>query len=174
MRKEIIIQIIANNIVERQLHSPEESATKNVFHRIKHNWINIVQPVQEPCQFTVNKSKLKNELQTAGLSSYMIPANNTTKKEHRRKSENTKTELSMVSLSEFERSASLPNKSLEVHLNNAEAEESLKHRGKNDINLSLLENAIIAHAFRYHNLDINKADVDIIILKKVFNNSFYR
>ena len=44
---------------------------------------------------------------------------------------------------------------------------------KEDINMNLLENAIIAHAFNFQNLDINKMFIEVISYKKIKGNSLW-
>jgi len=121
----IIQQLIVNRIVMKQLQSKQEVKTRDLFNKIKNQWMDLV-TVTSSSQFMVNSVNLEKALSSLSPSY--------------QKQNHNETQLLLI---------------------------------KNDCNMDLLKNAIIAHAFSFQNLDIDTIRIDIISNKKLKGNWLY-
>jgi len=58
----IIQQLVINKVVNKQLASKNERKTRDLFHKIKNQWMDLVTLASSPFQFMINSEKLEMEL----------------------------------------------------------------------------------------------------------------
>lgn len=183
LRKKIIYQVIANQIIMKQLTLQNEKLTKQVFNNIKGDWANLIEVCHNTLGFKINREKMKQKLKSIGVNPPQTKPQETLpcqsdhlinlKKSLRASSKLNNEQNSKNGSDSFEISGrqldGIPlnkkNKSKEASLINNNWKEKLNSRML-CINYDLLEQAIIAHAFSHHNINISRDQVRVIAKKK--------
>jgi len=144
--REIIQQIVINKIVQKQLESKQETATRDVLNQIKNKWMDLVIPTSSSC-FHINKENFERQLSKVNLKNL--------------KPSKVDRSLSCISVAGDTDTSSCYDSGAELLLEN------------NQVNRDLLENALIAHAFDFQNLDITTMQIDVISYKKIKGKSLW-
>ena len=150
-RKDLINQIILNEVVLKRITSKQEEATFLAFEGLKEKWTSLIQKGKSHSwQLSINESRLAVELCAIGYGSDSTMLN----------------EVLQVSMN----NQSAPNNL------NAELIDSSKQGGlgnnASQVNLQLLKSALIAHAFQNHHLGINTIHMSLLIKEKT-NGKFF-
>ena len=135
-KKDLIRQLIVNELYTKCLSIPQEQLTKEVFDRCKHKWIDLVHKAESySWQFAINRTKLMNE-----LDALQIP--------HLSR-ENTSVSLTRQQSQEIEL-GSYP------IVTNKPGDTILK------ISIGLLEGALLAYAFTRHHVKAKTFTIDVV------------
>ena len=167
-QKNLLNQLILNELVIKQLDFPQERLTKQTFNDLKSNWTSFVYCNQEsaPWELFIDKAELNQQLQTRG-----VDLDQKDSLEHTLKtSVNNQTSSNTTNLAQNDglQNTSFSNLHDEIdiqliHNNNnsgSRFEENLR------INFELLNSALLAHAYREHHLDADIARISIVCKEK--------
>ena len=172
-KKDLINQLVLNEIVMYQLSRKEEKQTKQAFERTKDRWTDLVQIDESQLwQFTINQAKLDYELETRG-----IYAESELQNEHMQGSAMNRPSLISrfsvstnskrnVMQSSFDQSSKDPNltdtKGLKVELVSRSKNIIPNIDRSSQINLNLLQHALVAHAFKQQHLNIKTIFINVL------------
>ena len=182
-KKQLIEQLVLNEMVMHQIGSRPEKKTKAVFELLKPRWLDLVQRDEIlPWQFSIDLIRLELEVNSLDPklkilapkksepgqdssdsmlinNSYSSPLVNTLEDKFIQPT-------SRVAVFQGDKSAS---KMISLDVELLKDKESGKQRlvGETYVNLSLLGSAIVAHAFRKQHLNTTTDRVRITLLEKV-------
>ena len=174
-RRDLIQQLIVNELVMRQLHVTRNKLTKQVFNMLKNKWRSLIQKDNlNLWQLSVNDAKLDYELDTNGVynaciqptggSRKAVPGLNAlfsrklAKQDSRSKPETLKTpaEITITKLNLQN------NKQSDLKIADSAQMASPGSSRFPNINLTLLGRALVAHAFKQHHVKTTAKDVQIL------------
>ena len=174
-RKDLIIQLLRNELVMSQLSTKHEKKTKQAFMELKSEWMDLVQRDESFLwQFSVDESKLDHKLWSKELRANSMlhvvdlqnPYGSTSDKNY---SDNTTMKINSSTVENGTANAIMTDsRSLRVELfDRSKTSDNIKADSNLKINISLLEDAIIAYAFKQQHLDVKALSVQILCKEKV-------
>ena len=182
-KKQLIEQLILNELVMRQIGSRQEMKTKAVFEMLKPRWLDLIQRDEiHPWQFSIDLVKLGLEVTSVdpklkilapkrgeqGQDSYdpmLVNDSYSSLAVNILEDKLTQATHRVVSLQGNQSPSKM--KSLDVELLRDKETSKQRFVGETYVNLSLLGSAIVAHAFRKQHLNTTTAKVRISLLEKV-------
>ena len=179
-RKDLIIQLLRNELAMSLLNVKQEKKTKQAFTDIKSQWMDIVQRDESFLwQFSIDKYKLDNNLWSKGLRTDSVlnaanlqePLLNPYDSMLDTNSGDT-TQLKINSSTIVRNSATnaivADSRNLSVELiDRSKTSDNIKADSALDLNVSLLRDALIAHAFKQQHLDVKALSIQIISKEKL-------
>ena len=158
-RKDIILQLVFNHLTTIRLHMNKDKQTLRVFRHIKQKWRDLVLVDDVNIwQFKANQTAILSALQSSG--------------EHNRI--NTK-ELSIAlptiasNSSAMDSRTKISEESIHAELmkDSKKCEQTSIEKTALNINIDLLQNALIAHAFKEQHIDIETIFVNVVSKEKI-------
>ena len=161
-RKELINQLILYEVYTRRLYMTEQKPTQRVFNQIKSKWAYLIEKAESPSwQFGINRNKLMHEIESGSLRSILPHSPTYTSAQDR-------APLSI-------------NGGLEVELMNHLTVNKPDFSKASQIDLDLLEGALLAYAFRQQHMNVTALSINVtgkersnryFFLPKVVNQFF--
>ena len=181
-RKELINQLVLNEVVTAQLSLASEKLTKQAFEKVKHTWTSLIKYEEGTpgWQLCLDKKNVLNQLQIQG-----IRINDLRRAKGSRRTATINLELtSMVSTnqdimsdvhnepsgddenSNHTSSSTIPN-NLDSQLINKDTRSDSSYSQQNfGINLDLLHAALLAYIYKQHHLNVDILFVKVLARKK--------
>ena len=168
-RRQLIDQLILNELVMRQMNRKQEQQTRLAFNMLKGKWLNIVQKGESAnlWELSVNQIKLKNELQTIGIKLDGIFTNQR-KQIDSETIDSSREGKSQNSFTINNSGSKVETLNIELLQDNQRKKSELKQSHK--INEDLLSRALLAYAFKQHHLDASSDKVNINMMEKVYSS----
>ena len=177
-RKDLINQLILNELVMVRLHTKEERRTRQAFERIKSKWTDLIQVDEVHLwQFHVDQAKLEYELELRGVYTEARLQNEATQESMVNLpavisrfsiNRNSKTELdSSISHSDLKRGTLTDTKGLNVELMNRSGIAKQVSNKNSQINVDLLRSALVAYASKQQHLNIETVFVNVASKERV-------
>ena len=174
-RRDLIDQLVLNDIARTQLDSKQEKLTKQAFHQIKENWISLVEHKggSHGWELSINQTELERQIQERGIN-----VSRNLQKSHPkntlelipRTSLGKETNSKVIDLS----ASNIPDTVLSCDISKnliSKSAREVQHGHLNEqhesrVNLGLLNSALIAYAYRQHHLNVKMIDVSVVSREK--------
>ena len=173
-RRELIKQLVMNEIVMGQLNLKGEKKTKQEFMRIRKKWVSLIQHKQEDPSWHLSVDQAKLNLQL-GIEKGDLTQSTQNKNSH--KTLVNDLELSIrknpktVDDTIENTSSSTTQNNLNSKLINSDKEDPSNQQNDSNVNQKLLNDALVAHLYRQHHLGIDVLNARIAVMKK--SNKFW-
>ena len=172
-KRDLINQLILNEMVTYQLSTKEEEQTKHAFDRIKNTWTDLVQINESQLwQFSIDQAKLDSELESRGIYAESkhqkeedmleLAINASDQISSMNRKSYTKNLHSSSSNEGLQESDLIDTKGLRVELVDRSRDAKAITARSSQVNMSLLQHALVAHAFKQQHLNADVAFVNIL------------